>query len=317
MARDSMRSREVPELWYQVRKKVGDIRATLPAEAIGPFFNDEFGDTFGNIYALTGDGLRLRGDEGLRRPHPAGAAAGAGRRQGRAGRPAGREDLDRAVQHQAGHARHPAGGGAAGAGRAERGGAGRLLRDRQRPHPAARGRAVRFGGADPRRSRSAPATAPSGWATSPSVQRGFADPAAPKHALHGPGRASASRWRCATAATSSGWARRWRPSSQRLQKTLPVGMQLRKVSDQPQAVHEAVGEFVRVLAEAVAIVLLVSFFSLGLRTGLVVALSHPAGAGDDLRRHARTSASACTRSRWARWCWRWACWWTTRSSRWR
>ena len=61
----------------------------------------------------------------------------------------------------------------------------------------------------------------------------------------------------------------------RLQKTLPAGMELRKVSDQPAAVHESVGEFVRVLTEAVAIVLLVSFFSLGLRTGLVVALSIP------------------------------------------
>ena len=40
-----------------MRKKVGDIKATLPRDAIGPFFNDEFGDTFGNIYALTGDGF--------------------------------------------------------------------------------------------------------------------------------------------------------------------------------------------------------------------------------------------------------------------
>jgi len=57
MARDSMRSSEIPELWYQVRKKVGDIRHTLPAGIQGPFFNDEFGTTFGNIYALTGNGF--------------------------------------------------------------------------------------------------------------------------------------------------------------------------------------------------------------------------------------------------------------------
>ena len=61
----------------------------------------------------------------------------------------------------------------------------------------------------------------------------------------------------------------------RLQETLPAGMQLRKVSDQPAAVKTGVGEFVRVLTEALIIVLLVSFFSLGLRTGLVVALSIP------------------------------------------
>ena len=47
----------MPELWYQVRKKVGDIRPTLPEGVVGPFFNDEFGDTFGNIYALTGEGF--------------------------------------------------------------------------------------------------------------------------------------------------------------------------------------------------------------------------------------------------------------------
>ncbi len=61
----------------------------------------------------------------------------------------------------------------------------------------------------------------------------------------------------------------------RLQKTLPAGMELRKVSDQPHAVEESVGEFVQVLAEAVIIVLLVSFFSLGLRTGLVVGVTIP------------------------------------------
>ncbi|KAG1257108.1 hypothetical protein G6F68_009469 [Rhizopus microsporus] len=57
MARDSLRSRQIPDLWYQVRKRVGDIRATLPREIVGPFFNDEFGDTYGNIYALTGKGF--------------------------------------------------------------------------------------------------------------------------------------------------------------------------------------------------------------------------------------------------------------------
>ena len=55
-ARDSMRSKDIPELWYQIRKKVADIRHTLPREIQGPFFNDEFGITFGNIYALTGAG---------------------------------------------------------------------------------------------------------------------------------------------------------------------------------------------------------------------------------------------------------------------
>ena len=57
MARDEMRSTDIDDLWYQVRKKVGDIRHTLPQDVRGPFFNDEFGTTFGNIYALTGKGF--------------------------------------------------------------------------------------------------------------------------------------------------------------------------------------------------------------------------------------------------------------------
>ncbi|MGE7993268.1 efflux RND transporter permease subunit, partial [Pseudomonas sp. NPDC089554] len=61
----------------------------------------------------------------------------------------------------------------------------------------------------------------------------------------------------------------------RLAQNLPAGMELRKVSDQPAAVKAGVGEFVQVLVEALAIVLLVSFFSLGVRTGLVVALAIP------------------------------------------
>ncbi len=61
----------------------------------------------------------------------------------------------------------------------------------------------------------------------------------------------------------------------RIQKSLPAGMRLSKVSDQPAAVKTGVGEFVQVLVEALAIVLLVSFFSLGVRTGMVVALAIP------------------------------------------
>nr|WP_279197411.1 efflux RND transporter permease subunit [Ralstonia mannitolilytica] len=55
--KDSAPVKDVPETWYQVRKKVGDIRATLPKGTVGPFFNDEFGDVYTNIYALEGDGF--------------------------------------------------------------------------------------------------------------------------------------------------------------------------------------------------------------------------------------------------------------------
>jgi multidrug efflux pump subunit AcrB len=50
----------VSDAWYEVRKKVGDIRHTLPQGVLGPFFNDEFGDTFGIIYGFTADGFSRR-----------------------------------------------------------------------------------------------------------------------------------------------------------------------------------------------------------------------------------------------------------------
>ncbi|MGH8728415.1 MAG: efflux RND transporter permease subunit, partial [Burkholderiales bacterium] len=55
-ARQDTPSKVIPDMWYEVRKKVGDIRHTLPAGVIGPFFNDEFGDTYSTIYAFSADG---------------------------------------------------------------------------------------------------------------------------------------------------------------------------------------------------------------------------------------------------------------------
>ena len=51
---------KVPDLWYQVRKNIGDMRHTLPQGVLGPFLNDDFGDTFGIIYAFTADGFNFR-----------------------------------------------------------------------------------------------------------------------------------------------------------------------------------------------------------------------------------------------------------------
>ncbi|WP_338849342.1 efflux RND transporter permease subunit [Massilia sp. W12] len=54
---ESATPQETKDAWYQVRKKIGDIRPTLPAGVLGPGFNDEFGDTFGSIFAISGDGF--------------------------------------------------------------------------------------------------------------------------------------------------------------------------------------------------------------------------------------------------------------------
>ncbi|MEY4344211.1 MAG: hypothetical protein RL032_43 [Pseudomonadota bacterium] len=55
--KDSTKATDVANIWYTVRKKVGDMRATLPGGVQGPFFNDEFGDVYGVIYALKADGF--------------------------------------------------------------------------------------------------------------------------------------------------------------------------------------------------------------------------------------------------------------------
>ncbi|MDP3355009.1 MAG: efflux RND transporter permease subunit [Polaromonas sp.] len=55
--KDSSKAADVAGVWYAVRKKVGDMRGSLPGGVVGPFFNDDFGDVYGVIYALQGDGF--------------------------------------------------------------------------------------------------------------------------------------------------------------------------------------------------------------------------------------------------------------------
>lgn len=56
-AKDSAPPKEMLQVWYTVRKKINDMRGTLPGGVVGPFFNDEFGDVYGSIYALSADGF--------------------------------------------------------------------------------------------------------------------------------------------------------------------------------------------------------------------------------------------------------------------
>ncbi|MCL6693659.1 efflux RND transporter permease subunit [Acinetobacter baumannii] len=55
--KDWTRKSQIEESWYQARKRVNDIRQNLPKDIQGPFFNDDFGDTFGSIYAFHADGF--------------------------------------------------------------------------------------------------------------------------------------------------------------------------------------------------------------------------------------------------------------------
>jgi multidrug efflux pump subunit AcrB len=83
---------KVKDLWYQVRKKVGDIKGDLPSGVIGPNFNDEYGDVCSTIYMLTADGLS-RADLKARRGYPPATPARPQRQQGRPHRGAARKNL--------------------------------------------------------------------------------------------------------------------------------------------------------------------------------------------------------------------------------
>ena len=273
MARDSLRSKQIPDLWYQVRKRVGDIRATLPREIVGPFFNDEFGDTYGNIYALTGKGF----DYAVMRDY-------ADRIQLELQRvpDVGKIDLvglqDEKVWIELSNTRL-----------ATLGVSMQQVQQALADQNAVTGTSFfetatdrvqlrvtgQFNDIEAIRQfpiRAGDRTVHLGDIAE--IKRGFADPASPKMRFMGEEAIG-----LAVAMKDGGdilkLGANLDAEFERLQKTLPAGMQLRKVSDQPQSVEESVGEFVQVLTEAVVIVLLVSFFSLGLRTGLVVGVTIP------------------------------------------
>lgn len=273
LARDSMHSAQIPELWYQVRKKVSDIRHTLPQGIQGPFFNDEFGTTFGNIYALTGEGfdyavLKDYADRiqlQLQRVKDVGKVELLGLQDEKiwielSNTKAATLGLPLAAVQQAleeQNAVAAAGFFETASDRVQLRVSGRFDSVKEiRDFPIRVGdRTFRIGDvAD--------------------VHRGFNDPPAPRMRFMGENAIG-----LAVSMKAGGdiliLGQALEGEFARLQETLPAGMQLRKVSDQPAAVKTGVGEFVRVLTEALIIVLLVSFFSLGLRTGLVVALSIP------------------------------------------
>ena len=273
VARDSLRSKAIPDLWYQVRKRVGDIKPTLPREIVGPFFNDEFGDTFGNIYALTGQGfdyavMRDYADRiqlELQRVPDVGKIELEGLQDEKvwielsntklATLGVSLQQVQQALADQ--NAIAATSFFETPTDRVQLRVTGQFKRVEDiRSFPIqAGGRTVHLGDIA-------------------EIKRGFADPASPKMRFMGEDAIG-----IAVAMKDGGDILKLGSTLdaefERLQKTLPAGMQLRKVSDQPHAVEESVGEFVQVLTEAVVIVLLVSFFSLGLRTGLVVGVTIP------------------------------------------
>ena len=273
VARESMRSTDMENLWYQIRKKVNDIRHTLPQGVQGPFFNDEFGTTFGNIYALTGQGFDYavlkdyadRVQLQLQRVKDVGKVELIGLQDEKIWVELSNAKLatlgvpliavQQALDKQ--NAVSAAGFFETPTDRVRLRVSGNFESVKEiRDFPIRVGdRTFRVGDVG-------------------EVHRGFNDPAAPRMRFMGEDALG-----IAVSMKSGGdilvLGEALEKEFARLQETLPAGMQLSKVSDQPAAVKVGVGEFVRVLAEALVIVLLVSFFSLGMRTGMVVALSIP------------------------------------------
>lgn len=273
VAKDSLTSDKIPDVWYNVRKKVNDIRHELPNGVQGPFFNDEFGDTYGNIYVLTGkdfdyallkeyaDRLQLQ----LQRVKDVSKVELIGLQDQKIwieisntkavqlGIPV--TAIQDALQKQ--NSMASAGFFETGTDRIQIRVSGHLQNiDEIKKMPLLVGdKTIQLGDvAD--------------------VYRGFSQPAQPRMRFMGEnGIGIALSMRKGGDIIALG--KNLDTEFAQLQNTLPLGMKLQKVSDQPVAVQRSIHEFIKVLAEAVIIVLLVSFFSLGFRTGLVVAFSIP------------------------------------------
>ncbi len=270
---DSSDPKAVADIWYQVRKRIGDLQHTLPPEAIGPFYNDEFGDVFGSIYAFTSDGFthsQLRDyvesvrQRLLRLPNVAKIElvgvqpdkifveishkklaqlginaqqiAGALNAQN-ALTPAGSVETDTFSVPVRVTGNFPT-----------------VEAIRATPL-AANGNTLRLG--DIAR-----------------VYRGLADPPQEKMRFQGQDAIG-----LAVSMVGDGDVIKLgadlQSEMEAVRAELPLGIEFAQVSDQPKIVKESVAEFMTSLLEAVAIVLAVSFFALRLRAGLVVALTIP------------------------------------------
>ena len=271
--REDVPPRAVADVWYRVRKKVGDIRHTLPPGTQGPFFNDEFGDTFGNLYAITGDGFSYAD---LRKM--ADAARNELLRVGDVNKVdvVGRQDekiyVETSTAKLASLGVDPALIAATLAQTNAVAAAGTVQTTAEQVRLTVSGE---FDSVENIRAigiRAGQRTFRLGDIAE--VRRGFAEPAVARMRFNGqPALGLAVSMRKGGDVISLG--KQLDLAVQRVQASLPVGVEIHAVSDQPHVVAHSVYEFKKSLAEAVLIVLAVSFFSLGMRTGLVVALCIP------------------------------------------
>ena len=261
--KDNSPPQEVPQIWYTVRKKVGDLRPTLPQGLVGPFFNDEFGDVFGVIYALSGEGyspaeLKQEADrvrQRLLRVPDVAKVELFGVQDEKvfveiSQRKLAQMGLDMgSVLAQLGQQNAIESAGTVlttqDVVQVRVGGQFQAIEDlRAMPIRGASGAQLRLGDIA-------------------SVSRGYVDPPSVK-VRHDGQEVIALGVSMAKGGDIIALGKALQQAAAQIEATLPAGLSLRQVQDQPRAVSQSVGEFVKVLIEAVVIVLGVSFLSLGL-----------------------------------------------------
>ena len=286
--KDSVAGRDVPNSFYQVRKKLGDIRHTLPQGVLGPFYNDEFGDVYGTVYALAGDGysaedLRRHAEDVrarlLRVPDVAKVELFGVRPEKVYVEISHKKLAQLGIDFSAVIAQLNAQNAVEGAGllNSPEGNVGVRV-DGQ------------FGDLNQLRELPIRAQNPTTGAISfirlgdlATVTRGYAEPQGVT-VRHQGREVVALGVSMAKGGDIIRLGKQLASAVEALKPELPAGLELQQVQDQPQAVKRSVGEFVQVLVEAVVVVLAVSFISLGLHTrplridiwpGLVVGITIP------------------------------------------
>jgi multidrug efflux pump len=269
----STTAQQVPDVWYHVRKSIGDIRHTLPAGVIGPGFNDDFGDTFGIIYGFTADGFSQRElrdyVENVRSEllHVADVSKieilGAQDErifvefstQDLANLGLERSQLIAALQAQ--NVVQPAGAVQTEAESLQLrvSGAFQSEEDVRDINFIVGGRVLRL-------------------ADIANVRRGYSDPPQPMFRVNGePAIGLAIAMRDGGDILALG--KNLKGAMARVQADLPIGVEPKLVADQAVTVESAISEFMTSLWQAVGIILFVSFISLGVRPGLVIATAIP------------------------------------------
>jgi len=261
--KDNSKPADVPQVWYTVRKKIGDMRGSLPQGVSGPFFNDEFGEVYGVIYALSGQGfsaaeIKLEADNLrqvlLRVPDVAKVELFGVQDEKVIVEVSQKNLVQRGLDMGAVMAQLNQQNAVESAGNVQSpvdvvqirvGGQFRSLDDlRAMPIRGSSGAQLRL----------------SDIAT---VTKGYADP--PSVKVHHQGEeVIALGVSMAKGGDIIALGKSLRTAVETLEESLPAGMLLKQVQDQPAAVSHSINEFIKVLIEAVVIVLAVSFLALGL-----------------------------------------------------